>query len=44
MKYSKPEVSELGNAARLIQGSKLVIPEGSNQNEAGPSADCELDD
>jgi hypothetical protein len=41
MSYQKPEIMELGDAARLIQGSKQVPGEG----EAGHTIpDCEFDD
>lgn len=39
--YSKPELIHLGDAARLIQGSKIVPGEGE-QGNAVP--DCEFDD
>ena len=41
MTYNKPEITELGNAAELIQGSKSI-----NQDLSGPvgASDCELDD
>lgn len=41
MTYSKPEITELGNAAQLIQGSKNTL-----RDVSGPigASDCELDD
>jgi hypothetical protein len=42
MEYSKPEITMLGEATSLIQGSK------SNPGDGGgghlPALDCELDD
>lgn len=43
MTYSKPEVAVLGEAAGLIQGSRIVGQEPKHDNLQGP-ADCEFDD
>lgn len=43
MNYSKPEVVLLGDAASLVQGSK--VPAGdAGSLEAPIAADCELED
>jgi hypothetical protein len=44
MTYSKPELFNLGNAARLIQGSKLKIGDSGSLTVNGPTADADLDD
>jgi len=43
MTYSKPEITVLGDAAHLVQGSK--VPAGdAGSLEAPIAADCELED
>jgi len=43
MNYSKPEAAILGDAGRLIQGSK--VPAGDSGSLEAPIAeDCELND
>jgi len=44
MNYSKPELSVLGDAARLIQGSKQSRGDNGSLTEKITVADCELDD
>lgn len=41
MKYSKPEINELGQAALVIQGQFKNPGDVDNTNDA---SDCELDD
>jgi hypothetical protein len=43
MEYSKPEVSVLGDANRMIQGSKLPPGESGDPDQHGPN-DFELED
>jgi len=42
MDYNKPEVTDLGDAAVLIQGSKSALGDGGGEQLA--ILDCELDD
>ena len=43
MTYEKPEISVLGDATRLIQGSRTGASEPS-QGDLQGNPDCELDD
>jgi hypothetical protein len=43
MNYSKPEIAVLGDAALLVQGSKVPAGDGGSL-EAPIGADCELED
>jgi hypothetical protein len=42
MEYSRPELTLLGDAARMIQGSKSTPGDGNGDQL--PLLDCELDD
>ena len=44
MNYRKPEITEIGDAARLIQGSKPQKPDAGSTTDTGTAADSELDD
>jgi hypothetical protein len=39
MTYSKPEVAVLGDAARLIQGAKVGIPDSGSLSDPGTPAE-----
>ncbi len=44
MTYTKPEIAVLGDAARLIQGSKGIGADSGSLAVLKGSADSELDD
>lgn len=44
MTYSKPEIAVLGDAARIIQGSKSGSGDPGGVEAQIGASDCELDD
>jgi len=44
MIYDKPELTPVGDAAQLIEGSKSQKPDPGSTSDLGNAADCEFDD
>lgn len=44
MTYRKPELSDLGTATELIQGSKMHLPDAGSPNDPGNNQDFEFND